>query len=450
MDENQDEIEDESMRVGLSTKRWLILSLFCLVSLSNANVWATAQPITEAFARHYSVSVLWVNSLSVVYMVVYVAGAIPAAYILDSFGLRVGVLIASSLTALGASLRAIPFGGFLPLFVGQCVAAVAQLFVLSVPSKVAGQWFGPKERGVATGIGALCNTLGIALAFALPVFVARIQVLLVVDGAIATVGAVLVVLLFDDRPPLRPSLARVNDGFNGADVWAVVRRPHFAVLLATFGTAIGVFWAVPTVLNQTLVPLGYSEDETSLLGIVEIMVGLVGAFGAGYLLDRTNRYKLLQLLCFMGATASMVLYTVATTYRNELAALIVAMALFGASLSALVPVALEAAAETTYPLPEAVSGALLMIAANAMAIALTLTMSALQDADTKSMMVSNLIATATLGAATLVLCFWKAELKRRLADLGITIVKEESDGDDELVDLDNDSSSLLAINRSQT
>ena len=46
------------------------------------------------------------------------------------------------------------------LLAGQCFAALAQPAFTNTPAKVSGQWFGDRERDIATVVGALLNPVG--------------------------------------------------------------------------------------------------------------------------------------------------------------------------------------------------------------------------------------------------------------------------------------------------
>lgn len=63
------------------------------------------------------------------------------------------------------------FSVFLPLsarlpvgLTGQAVAAVAYPFIMFLPTKVAGTWFGPDQRALATTIGVMANPFGVLMA----------------------------------------------------------------------------------------------------------------------------------------------------------------------------------------------------------------------------------------------------------------------------------------------
>ena len=85
--------------------RWTTLSIFVLnLGMFNC-LWLTFAPIANVIQCYYNIGQFWVNSLSLVTMVMYVVLMFPSAWCLEKFGLRTTTVIASCATALGAGLR---------------------------------------------------------------------------------------------------------------------------------------------------------------------------------------------------------------------------------------------------------------------------------------------------------------------------------------------------------
>lgn len=49
---------------------------------------------------------------------------------------------------------------------GQCVAAIAQPFIMYLPTKLAAYWFPDSQRAIANTLGSMANPLGIAVMYA--------------------------------------------------------------------------------------------------------------------------------------------------------------------------------------------------------------------------------------------------------------------------------------------
>src|SRR4030066_85199 len=84
--------------VRLYGYRWVVLAAFALLNVVVQANWITFAPITDDAAGYYGVSDLQIGLLSMAFMVVFVVMSTPASYILDTYGLRVGVGIGALLT----------------------------------------------------------------------------------------------------------------------------------------------------------------------------------------------------------------------------------------------------------------------------------------------------------------------------------------------------------------
>lgn len=91
-------------------KRWLVLAVFSFNLCLNTWIWIMAAPIADVFQCYYGVSNFLVNALTLCYCVVYVLFAIPSAFFLGRYGLRVIMIFAISMSAFGTSLRVIGTG----------------------------------------------------------------------------------------------------------------------------------------------------------------------------------------------------------------------------------------------------------------------------------------------------------------------------------------------------
>ena len=76
--------------------RWVILALYSFSLACNAMMWISVSPILSVVSKvinkkTYNVADIWVEMCSLVYMIVYIPIVFPCNYILDVYGLRVGV-----------------------------------------------------------------------------------------------------------------------------------------------------------------------------------------------------------------------------------------------------------------------------------------------------------------------------------------------------------------------
>ena len=85
--------------------RWVMLSVYMLAIVINQIMWITFAPITIDAAGFYGVSDLKIGILSMCFMIVYLVVSIPASWIIDTYGIRVGVGTGVVLTAIFGMMR---------------------------------------------------------------------------------------------------------------------------------------------------------------------------------------------------------------------------------------------------------------------------------------------------------------------------------------------------------
>lgn len=143
----------------LYKRRWLMLGLFCLVSMSNAFQWIQYSVIGNVLVDFYDVEYISVDWLSMIYMLVYIPLIFPVTWLLERAGLKVVGILGASLNCAGSWFRyagAVP--NLFPLaFAGQTLCAMGQVFILGMPAHVAATWFGPKEVSTACALGVFGN-----------------------------------------------------------------------------------------------------------------------------------------------------------------------------------------------------------------------------------------------------------------------------------------------------
>lgn len=150
------------LETRLSRRRLAVLAVFSCYSLVNAFQWIQYSILSNVFAGFYGVTFPQIDWLSMVYMVAYVPLILPATWLLDARGLRLTALLGAGLNALGAWLKC---GSLAPdryplTLTAQAVCAVAQVFILGLPSRIASVWFGPTEVSTACAVAVLGNQVG--------------------------------------------------------------------------------------------------------------------------------------------------------------------------------------------------------------------------------------------------------------------------------------------------
>ena len=104
--------------------RWIVLVAFMFIVAITQLVWITFAPITGEAAKFYGVSDLSIGLLSMSFMIVYIVVSIPASWVIDTYGIRVGVGIGAVLTAIFGLLRGVWATNYTLVLIAQIGVAI--------------------------------------------------------------------------------------------------------------------------------------------------------------------------------------------------------------------------------------------------------------------------------------------------------------------------------------
>ncbi|CAO0797890.1 unnamed protein product [Mucor circinelloides] len=370
-------LRSSSTSIHKSWWRWLVLFSFSLFSFSSALMWITFAPCLYIFVQYYfqhesTATTNAIHSLSSVYMMIYpFAIQFTFKYFEDRLdgsqppgnGLRQGILIGACLNALAGGIRwlgAIPsMYGFGVLFLGQTIAAIAQVFMLSIPPQLAVAWFPENEINVATSIAVSANNLGIAAGCALTPLVVKqatrdtdIPHLLLIQFIMCLIVLLLIWFSFSKPPPYWKSMIHeVNSADQSFRLW---KEQKFIYMLGSYCIIMGAQCAIITLLAQILIPpFKHVIDETlvGLLGAAMLFVGFPASIAVGYYLDQTLQYRRVCTLLSM-LTAISVLCLYLSSEFEYLTGVVISCVCFGLSSYAIAPAFFQYASELFYPISE--------------------------------------------------------------------------------------------------
>jgi MFS transporter, FLVCR family, MFS-domain-containing protein 7 len=122
-----------------------------------------------------------------------------------------------------------------------------------------------------------------------------------------------------------------------------------------YAVLVGFFNSISSLLNQMMVPYGFSNDEAGIAGAILIVVGLVSSAITSPILDRTKKF-LLAIKVAVPIIGLMYLIFIWMPGTRDLAGPYVVLGLLGAASFSLVPIALELLIELSHPIsPEVTS-----------------------------------------------------------------------------------------------
>jgi MFS family permease len=199
--------------------RWLSLTQFCLLNGGNAMQWVSFSIVLDQSKAFFDMTTAEINWLVIIYEVIFAMLAPFIMYLFDRYGLRGGLRIGSVFNTIGVVLRfvAVLWGrNFALVMVSQCFFSVTMVFAFPAPPILAARWFGERERGFATAIGAMSNSIGLALGQLIPPLIISDStntesswlILFAVLGAYAIVESVLIFGVLPSGPPTPPSASQ--------------------------------------------------------------------------------------------------------------------------------------------------------------------------------------------------------------------------------------------------
>jgi len=312
-------------------RRWFVLAVFCLGSLTNGALWITFSPIADEAQKYFDVSDTAINMLSLVFLFLYPVGTLlcslltryslsltlySAFFLNGSAGLlRIFAAIAKD-TSICDNSCSLPY--WLTL-VGQVLAAIGQPFFTNLPLRVASRWF--TNHDIPTVIGSLSNLVGTALGQILPTaFVSESDASsnkhlegsffkLMLASFLATwTGVFAAVLCLRESPPTPPSAiesvrshhTRRMDARDASPTMLghiatngkrLLQNGNFLILCGAFGFGLGLVNSILTLIEQLVKPIGYDSDQAGIFGSVFLGFGLAGAILMGILLEITHSYR---------------------------------------------------------------------------------------------------------------------------------------------------------------
>ena len=365
--------------------RWVVLFVFALINAIVQIHWVNFASITGEAAAFYGVTPMQIGLLSMSFMVMYIFLCIPASYMIDTYGLRIGVGIGAALTGIFGLLKGIYATNYTIIFISQLGLAVAQPFVMNAMTKVSAKWFPMDERATATGLAALSQYVGIIIALAVTPFIFKayaMKGMLMIYGISSVVAAIAFLIFIKDSPPTPSSEYHDEDTVTVfAGINRMFKQRDMILLLILFFFGLGMFNAVTTWIEQILSPRGFNSEQAGLIGGVMMIGGIIGAVILPLLSDKLRKRKPLLILTMIGIVPGLIGLTFATGFPM----LLVSGFILGFFIMSAGPIGFQYGAEISYPTPESSSQGMLLLAGQISGIIFIYAMDKLRITATGSM-----------------------------------------------------------------
>lgn len=350
----------ETASIAASRYRWVVLGAFASLNLVLQLHWVALAPVTREAAAYYHVSPLAIAMQSMMFMLVYIVVGLPASYIIDTYGTRVGVGIGAVLVGVFGAVKGLYASQYAVVTACQVGLAVAQPFVLNAATRVSAQWFPAHERATATGLSILAQYVGIIVAMALtpPLAHAKgVNGMLQVYGYAAMAAACIFLPVFRERP-VHAALEQYERFDVAKGLRHIAGQRQMLMVLVLFFIGLGVFNAVTTWIEEILGPRGFSAEQAGIAGATMMIGGIVGASVLPPLSDRLRKRVPFLIALTTFAVPGLVGLTFAPTYPL----LLTSSFLLGFASMSAGPIGFQYGAEISRPAPESTSQGLLMVA----------------------------------------------------------------------------------------
>ncbi|BDA78687.1 hypothetical protein LPTSP3_g16170 [Leptospira kobayashii] len=346
--------------------RWVILSLYILITAAICMQWLTFAPIARDAKEFYSVSPVQIDLLSLIFLAVFVIVAIPASYIIDTYGIRKGVGFGAVLMGVFGILKGIYANDYTIVLISQIGLAIAQPFLLNAVTKISVLWFPIQERATSVALGTLAQFLGIIFVMILtPILLEggekgeKIPEVMLLYGIISLISAVLFLIFSKEKPPTSPS---IHGEDSRLPFWEGIRflwnKNDMRKILFLFLIGLGVFNAVSTCIDQISEIKGLNIEESGLVGGIMLIAGILGGVIIPPLSDRLQKRKTFLIVAMGGFLFGLGLFTIS----NDFIPLLISSAIIGFFLLGIgAPIGFQYCAEITSPAPESTSQGLLLL-----------------------------------------------------------------------------------------
>lgn len=350
--------------------RWVILATFAIINAVIQMQWLTFASIADIAQSVYKVSSFKIDFLSMIYMIAYIVVCLPESYIIDTYGIRIGVSIGAVLTGVFGLMKGIYADNYTIVCIAQTGLAIAQPFIINSMTKVGSNWFPINERATEAGIVSLCQYLGIIFAMIVtPLLVTKnivgnsnvysLRPMLMFYGIISAISAVSILLFLKECPPTPPSVESTEKRLKTLEgIRHIFKQKDMIFLIIIFFIGLGLFNAISTCIDKVCKLKALTPAETGIIGGIMIIGGIIGACSIPMFSDKFRKRKLFLFITLLFMIPGLLGLTFIKSYAGTL----ISSFIFGFFLMSSAPIGFQYSAELSYPAPESTSQGIIMLA----------------------------------------------------------------------------------------
>jgi FLVCR family feline leukemia virus subgroup C receptor-related protein len=320
-------METPSAEFQVYPKRFGIVFLFSLIQMMTSCLMNTLTPIASYLALIYHEDPVVVNLGGLLFTLMHPIFTFPAAYVIDTYGARVGIITGCVLCLVGTCVRMLINEAFVFVIIGQVIAGIGRPFILNCQTKISANWFTAESRGGVTQLLTLVLNVSLILGIFIPGIVfgdykpdmenpASVQEgkdltfkLMWVEVVMAACCYLPNIIFQEEKPPTAPSdsVNVVREPFKTA-LPKLFCNKNYLLLLIAFGCYFGIFNGLSIILSYLIEPWFGGEDLPLAVGCVggsPIISGIIGVLIIGPMQRKSGEFKKWIVLCMLGTTETM-------------------------------------------------------------------------------------------------------------------------------------------------
>ncbi|XP_068758723.1 solute carrier family 49 member 4-like [Montipora capricornis] len=331
-----------SVQCKVYKRRWYILFVFSLTSIVSNLMWNTWGPIQRPCRVVFGWERWTILLLSSLGATGPLLGAVPSTWLMDSKGLRVSVLVTSSMLLAGKIMQVIPFNNAtlrtVVIFFGHLIAMLPSFIANGGPPLVSSIWFPPDERITATAIGTLAANVGCALAFLigpemmpktfessdhvklnfthkkLHLLETKIIHYFYVQIGLSAFLFLCVIIYFPSKPPLPPSIAamkkRTTETGYKQGFGMLWNNTSYWLLILGYSLSFGIYFGWTSVLDVAVEPFNVDEKTSGWLGTAGSLAGTLSGVLIARSADTVKHWtKHILVALFIGTVMMLLLFS---------------------------------------------------------------------------------------------------------------------------------------------
>ena len=382
----------KEIKYGESAYRWFFLISYCLSGFVNQMQWVCFAAISTDFSIHFEKPLWQVDMFSLIFMIVYPITCLPEAWMLDSFSIRISLILVAACNIVGAGLKLLikKDESLASCYVGQIIACIFQPVLLNSPGKIAANWFREDIRTVICTICCLAVTTGALVGFLWNLmfikdnmekekFKDKVFDYLLSEFILNVAFCVPTFFITKDKPDIPPSPsqeAQTNNLGLVESLKLLFNNKRFIYLLISYLLVVAYFDIMSTIINSLLALYTITGTQSSVIYAVASVVGMVASLIISWLLDKYKKFKLIMILLAVSGAVLQALFTlllelIESRDLNAYAIGLVMYSLINISIISFYTIGMNYACEITYPVGESINGSIMATMPQILAIALT-------------------------------------------------------------------------------